>query len=119
MGFIGPLAETIYYAWASHRDALIFTQGTASGNLVANHMFDVLQMNLTQQSVPLDNPWKGSGVKSGLQMRFWEPLSTIGAIGGALTSPTHERGDAALVVGSAPAENWRQLTFVATHCGGT
>jgi hypothetical protein len=81
-GLNGGLASDLNFALAHHLDATVFTQGTASGNLVASHMYEVLQVNVAQQSVLLDNPWNGSGLKTGLQMQFWQPLSTLGAIGG-------------------------------------
>jgi Calpain family cysteine protease/ALTTAQ repeat len=67
-------------ALASGQDVIMGTTGLpATGNLVADHMFEVTGVNATAGTVTLQNPWNGSGEDSGLAMAFTTTIASLAA----------------------------------------
>ena len=65
-------------AFSSHQELLVATSNNVSGNLVADHMFEVVGYNATSDMLTLHNPW-GAGYSGPLAMTFNESLSALAA----------------------------------------
>ncbi len=57
---------------------LVGTSGIATGNIVADHMFEVIGYNAATDTMTLHNPW-GSGYSGPLAMTFTESLASLAA----------------------------------------
>jgi hypothetical protein len=79
---ITSLLDTLGSAFSSDEDVLMSTIGDDSAlNLVGDHMYAVIGVNVAAGTVTLDNPWNANGAGSGVQMQFTEPLSALLADG--------------------------------------
>ena len=66
-------------AWSAGQELLVGTSGVASGNIVADHMFQVVGFNATTDLLTLHNPW-GSAYSGPLAMTFTESLSQLAGV---------------------------------------
>lgn len=63
---------------AAGQDVIMGTSGDAtSGNLIANHMFEVTAINASTGMVSLQNPWGANSSGNGVQENFSEPIATL------------------------------------------
>lgn len=69
-------AAQIGAAWSANEELLVGTSSTASGNIVADHMFEVIGYNAASDTLTLHNPW-GSGYSGPLAMTFTESLASL------------------------------------------
>jgi hypothetical protein len=65
-------------AFSSHEELLVSTSNNTSGNLVGDHMFEVVGYNATSDMLTLHNPW-GAGYSGPLAMTFNESLASLAA----------------------------------------
>jgi hypothetical protein len=65
-------------AFSSGEELLVGTSNNVTGNLVPDHMFEVIGYNAANQTLTLHNPW-GSGYSGSLPMTFTESLSALAA----------------------------------------
>jgi hypothetical protein len=65
-------------AFSSHEELLVSTSNDTSGNLVGDHMFEVVGYNATSDMLTLHNPW-GAGYSGPLAMTFNESLASLAA----------------------------------------
>jgi len=71
-------ASEIGAAWSAKENLLVATSDIATGNIVADHMFEVIGFNAANDTLTLHNPW-GSGYSGPLAMTFTESLSSLAA----------------------------------------
>ena len=71
-------AAEIGAAWSAKEDLIVGTSNIASGNIVADHMFEVIGFNAANNTLTLHNPW-GSGYSGPLAMTFTESLTSLAA----------------------------------------
>jgi hypothetical protein len=71
-------ASQIGAAWSAKQELLVATSNTASGNIVADHMFEVIGYSAANDTLTLHNPW-GSGYSGPLAMTFTESLASLAA----------------------------------------
>lgn len=63
---------------SGHDDVLVGAGPKHScGNLVDDHMFEAVAVNVRTQSVTLQNPWNGTNNNRNVQMQFDESLTTL------------------------------------------
>jgi hypothetical protein len=65
-------------AFGGGEELLVATSNNVTGNLVADHMFEVVGYNATSDMLTLHNPW-GSGYSGPLAMTFNESLASLAA----------------------------------------
>ena len=65
-------------AFSSGEELLVATPNNVTGNLVADHMFEVIGYNATTDMLTLHNPW-GSAYSGPLAMTFTESLASLAA----------------------------------------
>jgi calpain family cysteine protease len=66
-------------AWNNKEELLVGTSNIASGNIVADHMFQVVGFNAATDMLTLHNPW-GSAYSGPLAMTFTESLSQLASV---------------------------------------
>ena len=66
-------------AWSANEELLVGTSGIAAGNIVADHMYQVVGFNSTSDMLTLHNPW-GSAYSGSLAMTFTESLSQLAGV---------------------------------------
>ena len=71
-------ASQIGAAWSANEELLVGTSSIATGNIVADHMFEVIGYNVATDTMTLHNPW-GSGYSGPLAMTFTESLASLAA----------------------------------------
>jgi hypothetical protein len=71
-------AAQIGAAWSAKQELIVGTSSIATGNIVADHMFEVTGFNAATDMLTLHNPW-GSGYSGPLAMTFTESLSSLAA----------------------------------------
>ena len=75
---LNSLASTLQSAFASGQDIMLGTSDqTATGNLVAAHMFEVIGVDASAGTVTLQNPWNGSGIGQPQAMQFTISLAAL------------------------------------------
>jgi hypothetical protein len=65
-------------AFSGHEEMLVSTSNNSNGNLVGDHMFEVVGYNATSDMLTLHNPW-GAGYSGPLAMTFNESLASLAA----------------------------------------
>lgn len=65
-------------AFGGREELLVATSNSAAGNLVADHMFQVVGYNAVAEMLTLHNPW-GSSYSGSLAMTFTESLGALAA----------------------------------------
>ena len=65
-------------AFSSGEELLVATSNNVTGNLVADHMFEVIGYNATTDMLTLHNPW-GSAYSGPLAMTFTKSLASLAA----------------------------------------
>jgi hypothetical protein len=65
-------------AFSSGEELLVGTPNNVSGNLVGDHMFEVIGYNSATDTLTLHNPW-GSAYSGSLPMTFTESLASLAA----------------------------------------
>jgi len=65
-------------AFSSGEELLVATPNSVTGNLVADHMFEVVGYNATTDMLTLHNPW-GAAYSGPLPMTFTESLASLAA----------------------------------------
>jgi hypothetical protein len=71
-------AAQIGAAWNAKEELLVGTSSIATGNIVADHMFEVTGFNAATSTLTLHNPW-GSAYSGPLAMTFTESLASLAA----------------------------------------
>lgn len=74
-------------AWSSGEEMLVGTGNISSGNIVSDHMYEVIGYNASTDTVTLHNPW-GSAYSGPLAMTFTESLSALAKDGVTLFDTT-------------------------------
>jgi hypothetical protein len=71
-------AAQIGSAWSANEELIVGTSSIATGNIVADHMFEVTGFNAATDTLTLHNPW-GSAYSGPLAMTFTESLTSLAA----------------------------------------
>lgn len=66
-------------AFGSGEEIIVGTSNIASGNIVADHMYEVIGYNAATDMLTLHNPW-GSAYSGPLAMTFTESLASLAAV---------------------------------------
>jgi hypothetical protein len=78
---LNALMSSLYSAGMAHQEVIMSTPNTTTGNLVSDHMFEVIGLNTTAGTVTLQNPWNTADTSSGLAMTFTDTISQLASAG--------------------------------------
>lgn len=75
---MASLLNTLNSAFDGKEDVLMSTNGGNNAlNLVGDHMYAVMAVNVAAGAITLDNPWNANGAGSGLQMQFTNSIASL------------------------------------------
>jgi hypothetical protein len=78
---LASLASTLGSDFNAGGELLVGTAGATIGNLIGGHMFEVLGINASTQTLTLQNPWNTAASDPGVAMNFSESLSQLASAG--------------------------------------
>jgi hypothetical protein len=74
---LNSLMSTLASDWTAHQEIIMSTPSNSTGNLVADHMFEVTGVNASAGTITLQNPWNNANSNTGLAMSFTETIKQL------------------------------------------
>ena len=82
--------STLGADWKAGDDIILSTPNANSGNLVGDHMYEVIGVNASAGTITLENPWN-TAYSGSLAMSFTETIKQLASAGCTLYATTGTR----------------------------
>jgi hypothetical protein len=74
---LSSLMTTLSSDWSAHDEIIMSTPGNSTGNLVADHMFEVTGVNASAGTITLQNPWNNANSDTSIAMSFTDTIKQL------------------------------------------